>query len=81
MLAVGVLHGARQAGLQVPDDLSVTGFDNVPLASYVLPELTTVAQPITQILYISTNTATLRGADVAYRYYCYPPALETCPCA
>jgi LacI family transcriptional regulator len=49
MLAVGVLHGAWQAGLQVPDDLSVTGFDDIPLASYVLPELTTVAQPITQM--------------------------------
>ena len=49
MLAVGVLHGAWKAGLQVPDVLSVTGFDDIPLASYVLPELTTVAQPVTQM--------------------------------
>jgi LacI family transcriptional regulator len=49
MLAVGVLHGAWKAGLQLPEDLSVTGFDDIPLASYVLPELTTVAQPITQM--------------------------------
>lgn len=49
MLAVGVLHGAWKAGLQLPADLSVTGFDNIPLASHVLPELTTVAQPVTQM--------------------------------
>jgi LacI family transcriptional regulator len=49
MLAVSVLHGAWKAGLQLPEDLSVTGFDDIPLASYVLPELTTVAQPTTQM--------------------------------
>ena len=49
MLAVGALHGAWKVGLQLPADLSVTGFDDIPLASYVLPELTTVAQPITQM--------------------------------
>lgn len=49
VLAVGVLNGACKAGLQLPDDLSVTGFDDIPLASYVLPELTTVAQPITEM--------------------------------
>jgi LacI family transcriptional regulator len=49
MLAVGALHGAVKAGLQLPADLSVTGFDDIPLASYVLPELTTIAQPITQM--------------------------------
>jgi len=49
MLAVGAIHGAWQAGLQVPADLSVTGFDDIPLASYIWPELTTVVQPITQM--------------------------------
>jgi LacI family transcriptional regulator len=49
MLAVGAIHGAWKAGLQLPADLSVTGFDDIPLASYVLPELTTIAQPITKM--------------------------------
>ncbi len=49
MLAVGVLHGAWKAGLRLPEDLSVTGFDDIPLASYVLPEMTTVAQPTTEM--------------------------------
>jgi LacI family transcriptional regulator len=44
--AVGVMHAAWKAGFAVPTDLSVTGFDDIPLASYVLPELTTVRQPL-----------------------------------
>lgn len=45
-IAVGVLHAAAYLDLRVPDDLSVVGFDNISLAAYVLPPLTTVAQPI-----------------------------------
>lgn len=44
--AVGVLHAAQDLGLKVPEDLSVTGFDDIPLAQHALPGLTTVAQPI-----------------------------------
>ncbi len=46
VVAVGVLHAAAQLGLRLPDDLSVMGFDDIPLAAYVIPELTTVSQPI-----------------------------------
>jgi LacI family transcriptional regulator, galactose operon repressor len=46
VIAVGVLHAAAELGLRLPDDLSVMGFDDIPLAAYVIPELTTVAQPI-----------------------------------
>jgi LacI family transcriptional regulator, galactose operon repressor len=49
MMAIGVLRAARKAGLHVPDDLSVVGFDDIPLASAVSPALTTVAQPITEL--------------------------------
>jgi LacI family transcriptional regulator len=45
LLAVGVLNGALRTGLHIPADLSVTGFDDVPLAAYIFPELTTVSQP------------------------------------
>lgn len=44
--AVGLLHGLNTMGLRVPDDISVMGYDGIPLSSYVLPNLTTVAQPI-----------------------------------
>jgi DNA-binding LacI/PurR family transcriptional regulator len=45
-LAIGVLAAAREAGLRVPDDLSVIGMDDVPAASVVTPRLTTIRQPL-----------------------------------
>ncbi|MCC6189552.1 MAG: LacI family DNA-binding transcriptional regulator [Anaerolineales bacterium] len=45
MMALGVLQRARQAGLRVPADLSVAGFDDVFVAEYAEPPLTTFAQP------------------------------------
>jgi DNA-binding LacI/PurR family transcriptional regulator len=44
--AIGVLRAAHTLGMKVPDDLSVAGFDNIPLAAFWTPALTTVAQPI-----------------------------------
>jgi LacI family transcriptional regulator len=49
VIGVGALHAAWKAGLTLPRDLSLTGFDDVVLASYTLPELTTVAQPVTEM--------------------------------
>jgi LacI family transcriptional regulator len=45
-LASGVVRGAVEAGLRVPEDLSVIGFDGVPSAAFIDPPLTTVTQPI-----------------------------------
>lgn len=44
--AIGVLRCARDLKLDVPSDLSVTGFDDITLASLVVPRLTTIRQPI-----------------------------------
>ncbi|TVR19459.1 MAG: LacI family transcriptional regulator [Anaerolineaceae bacterium] len=46
VIAIGGLHAAAKLGLSVPGDISVMGFDNIPLAAYSIPALTTVAQPI-----------------------------------
>ncbi|MEL6310643.1 MAG: LacI family DNA-binding transcriptional regulator, partial [Chloroflexota bacterium] len=43
---VGVMQGLWQAGLRVPEDMSVMGYDGIPLSEYVTPQLSTVAQPI-----------------------------------
>ncbi|MGY1840148.1 MULTISPECIES: LacI family DNA-binding transcriptional regulator [unclassified Modestobacter] len=44
--AFGVMEAARQAGLSVPADLSVVGFDDLPMARWSSPPLTTVCQPL-----------------------------------
>jgi LacI family xylobiose transport system transcriptional regulator len=44
--ALGVLEAARVKGLRVPEDLSVVGYDDVPLAQWSSPPLTTVHQPL-----------------------------------
>jgi DNA-binding LacI/PurR family transcriptional regulator len=43
-MAVGAIHAARTMGLRVPEDISIVGFDDMPLASYFDPPLTTVRQ-------------------------------------
>ena len=45
-LAVGVLRAASEMGHEVPRDLSVVGFDDVKIAAYLQPALTTVRQPV-----------------------------------
>ncbi|WP_026931809.1 LacI family DNA-binding transcriptional regulator [Glycomyces tenuis] len=45
MVAAGVLRALREAGLRVPEDMSVVGFDDIPLASDLTPALTTVHVP------------------------------------
>jgi LacI family xylobiose transport system transcriptional regulator len=44
--ALGVLDAARSLGLRVPDDFSLVGYDDIPLAKWVSPTLTTVHQPL-----------------------------------
>jgi LacI family transcriptional regulator len=44
--AIGAVEAAREAGLRIPYDLSVAGFDNIPEATYITPALTTVEQPM-----------------------------------
>jgi LacI family transcriptional regulator len=45
LMAVGVLDGLRAAGLAVPDDVAVVGFDDISIAAHTQPALTTVRQP------------------------------------
>ena len=44
--AIGIMAEAHEAGVRVPEELSIVGFDDIPAASWTTPRLTTVHQPI-----------------------------------
>jgi len=46
LMAVGALRAVREAGLSIPEDIAIVGFDDLPPASRATPSLTTVRQPI-----------------------------------
>jgi DNA-binding LacI/PurR family transcriptional regulator len=50
VLAIGLLHAAHLHGLSVPDQLSITGFDDIPMAAYTVPALTTMRMPVGEIV-------------------------------
>lgn len=47
--AIGVYTAARRAGVSIPDELSVVGFDDMPLAATLYPPLTTIHQPLAEM--------------------------------
>ncbi|WP_240801442.1 LacI family DNA-binding transcriptional regulator [Streptomyces sp. A1136] len=65
ILAAGACKAARRLGLRVPDDLSVTGFDDLALATAVEPELTTVRLPAERVgrQGMAALLAVLEGTD------------------
>ena len=55
VLAIGVLHEAWRRGLVVPRDLSVTGFDDIPIAAMSNPDLTTVRMPVRDMVLVGVR--------------------------
>jgi LacI family transcriptional regulator len=49
LMAVGALRAASHAGIRVPEDISILGFDDLPIASMVVPQLTTIQLPRREI--------------------------------
>lgn len=45
-IAMGAIHAATEAGIRVPEDLKVVGYDDIPAAAQFLPPLTSIRQPI-----------------------------------
>jgi len=64
-MAIGVLHAFAEAGVRVPEDISVVGFDDIPEAAYLNPALTTVRQDFHAVgqRAIDLVTATLDGSS------------------
>ena len=63
LMAIGALRAIRSAGLNVPADVSIVGFDDIPLASEVVPPLTTVAQPVEEMARIAVGLLLSRISD------------------
>lgn len=59
--ALGVYQAARELGLTIPDDLSVVGFDDLPVVAWVDPPLTSVHQPLTEMAAAATELALSLG--------------------
>lgn len=49
LVAMGLLSGLHERGIDVPGEISITGFDDIPFANYTTPPLTTAAVPINDI--------------------------------
>ena len=64
LLAIGAYRGLRQAGLRIPDDVSLVGYDDIDLASFLYPPLTTIRQPIQEMSMAAAHLAIsyLKGA-------------------
>ncbi len=65
LVAVGVLHAADALGRKVPDDLSVVGFDDILIAAYTVPALTTIRMPIAEIVLEGVRLAIELARDPA----------------
>jgi DNA-binding LacI/PurR family transcriptional regulator len=78
LMAIGALQEATAAGLEVPGDLSIVGFDGTDAATWTQPALTTVEQPIDEIA--STAVEALRRLitepDAAHPNYVFRPRLR-----
>lgn len=57
IIAIGALHAAHGLGIAIPAQVSVVGFDDIPLAAYTAPPLTTVHNPITEMVNLAVDLA------------------------
>lgn len=75
--AYGAIAAIREAGLSVPGDISVVGFDDIPIASQLHPQLTTVRQPLQQMARASVNLllALIAGLDAPSEQIVLPTQL------
>jgi len=67
LMAAGALRALREAGRDVPGDVAVVGFDDVPLAAHLQPSLTTVRQPLDEMSQATADLLMHRIAHPAER--------------
>ncbi|HBQ80995.1 MAG TPA: transcriptional repressor PurR, partial [Erwinia persicina] len=64
-MAVGVYHALYQAGMTIPQDIAVVGYDDIELARYMTPPLSTVHQPKDELGELAIDALLHRLADPA----------------
>jgi LacI family transcriptional regulator len=68
--ALGVIEAARSRGLRIPEDLSVVGFDDTPVARLAAPPLTTIRQPLREMGAVAVRTALrLAASERVYSHH------------
>lgn len=67
LIAIGVMGALHDHGLKVPDDVSVVGFDDIPIASYTVPPLSTVQQDTNKAgeILVDKLLKLIKGEDVS----------------
>lgn len=63
--AIGAMRAFQEAGLRVPEDISVMGFDDISISSFSMPPLTTIRQPLEKMGRIAAQTLLDRIEDRA----------------
>jgi DNA-binding LacI/PurR family transcriptional regulator len=74
-MAVGAMREIRELGLRIPEDISVTGFDNVQLAQFCYPALTSVHIPRKQVAEIICDSLLTKGVPRLEHESCIDPEL------
>jgi DNA-binding LacI/PurR family transcriptional regulator len=78
LVALGAMRGLKGAGLRIPEDVSLVGFDDEPWAAHVSPSLTTVAYPVDELCEQAAGLLDrrLRGEDGPWERVTLTPALK-----
>lgn len=77
MLAAGAYRALQEAGLKIPEEIAIVGFDDLPIASQLAPPLTTIRQPIHRLgqLAVERLIEILREPETPARQTILPPEL------
>ena len=73
VMAIGAIRALTDCGLKVPEDVSVMGFDGLPLASYFVPQLSTVSQSVQEMARLSVEMLISQIKDCAPARHIFVP--------
>jgi LacI family transcriptional regulator len=71
-MAAGAMLAFHRAGLSIPADISVTGFDDTPMSEIVWPPLTTIRQPIKELTERAVHLLIVKGGNDSVHFDCLP---------